>query len=83
MLVFSCETYVKFIFKKLFFIFQTVTEEVFEITVDEPEGCIVVATQSEPKCSVTIRMTSPAVREEPGDSNEEQGLLLAIFDTLR
>lgn len=55
----------------------------FEITVDEPEGCIVVATQSEPKCSVAIRMTSPAVRDEPGDSSEEQGLLLAFFNKFR
>ena len=73
-----CKVYLK----EPFLLLQTVTEEVFEITVDEPEGCIVVATQSEPKCSVTIRMTSPAVREEPGDSNEQQGLSIAVFEQI-
>ncbi|XP_065060254.1 zinc finger RNA-binding protein-like isoform X2 [Rhopilema esculentum] len=50
---------------------KQVSDEVYDIEVDEKGGCITVSTQSDPKCSVEIKLTSPVMREEPGEEGKQ------------
>ena len=57
---------------------QQVSEEKFDVSVDESLGSIEVSTQSEPRCVINIKLTSPVMREEV-TKEEEQGSIVSPF----
>uniref|UniRef100_UPI003AAAEA81 spermatid perinuclear RNA-binding protein n=1 Tax=Centroberyx gerrardi TaxID=166262 RepID=UPI003AAAEA81 len=55
----------------LFDTWQKLTEEKYEVTSSLPEAAILVQTATEPKLTLKITLTSPAMREE--EEEEEEG----------
>lgn len=50
----------------LLYFFQIVTPEKYEVSGSDQEAAIILTSCAEPKMTVTITLTSPLIREEPG-----------------